>query len=200
MAGRALKTIILALTLVPAVAAMPAYAQFSDSYNFLKAVRDADGTKATDIISKPGSVIIDTRERETGEGALHIVTKRRDLAWLNFLLSRGARVDLRDGEGNTALMIATQLRFAGGVELLLARRATVDLANNSGETPLIRAVQLRDAGLVRALLSAGANPDKVDSIAGMSARDYAKRDIRSAAIARIFEEPRAKPAVVAGPK
>ena len=97
-------------------------------------------------------------------------------------------------------MVATELRFAEGVQLLLSHRATVDLANNSGETPLIRAVQLRDSGLVRALLSAGANPDKVDSIAGMSARDYAKRDIRSAAIARIFEEPRAKPATIAGPK
>jgi uncharacterized protein len=190
----------LACALVLPVAA---FAQFSESYNFLKAVKERDGAKATEIISKPGSgsVIIDTRDREKGETALHQVTRGRDLQWINFLLSRGAKTDVRDNEGNTPLMIATQLRFIEGAQVLLSQRASVDLANSAGETPLIRAVQQRDPALVRLYLKAGANPDKPDTIAGLSARDYAKRDTRAVAILKIIEEPRAKPAAkAAGPR
>ena len=176
-----------------------AVGQFSESYNFLKAVRDRDGTKATEIITKPGSIIIDTREQGSGEAAIHIVTKRRDIAWMGFLLSRGARPDVRDGTGNTALNLAAQIGFTEGATQLLKFRASVDLANNSGETPLIRAVQARDIAMARLLLAAGANPAKTDRIAGMSARDYAVRDARAKAILLLINE--VKPAkAVAGPK
>ena len=47
----------------------------------------------------------------------------------------------------------------------------------------IRAVQRRDLALVRALLAAGADPDQTDNVAGMSARDYARVDTRSPAVA-----------------
>jgi uncharacterized protein len=120
---------------------------------------------------------------------------------MNFLLGKGAKPDVKDNDGNSPLMIATQIRFVEGVQALLTRRANVNLANGSGETPLIRAVQLRDLILVRLLLNAGANPDKADTIAGLSARDYATRDTRGVAILKIIDEPRAKPATrVAGPK
>jgi uncharacterized protein len=179
------------VSLALAALATPALAQFSDSYNFLKAVRDADGAKVTQIISKPGSVIIDTRDQATGDSALHIVTRRRDAAWINFLLGHGAKPDIRDKRGDTPLMIAVQLRFIEGATALLVRKASVDMANSSGETPLIRAVQNRDLTLVRALLGAGANPAKADTIAGMSARDYATRDTRTPALLKAIDE--AKP-------
>jgi uncharacterized protein len=176
-----------------------AQAQFSESYNFLKAVRDRDGQKVTDAINKPGSgaVIINTRDSSTGETALHIVTKRRDTAWVSFLLAKGANPDLRDPGGNTALMMATQVSYAEGISLLLDRRAAVDLANNSGETPLIRAVQNRDLATVRALLTAGANPNKADTGAGLSARQYAERDPRAGAILAAINDakPKTKPKV-----
>jgi uncharacterized protein len=186
---------LIGLVFVPAMAA----AQFSDSYNFLKAVRERDGTKATEIASKPGSTIIDTRDSTTGETALHIATKRRDLTWMSFMLGKGAKTDLRDGLGNTALMYTAQLGFVEGIQLLLKAKAGVDIANNSGETPLIRAVQNRDAVMVRILLAAGANPAKTDRLAGLSARDYAARDRRAVAILKIIDESKPlKP--VAGPK
>jgi uncharacterized protein len=196
------KKLILAAAIAGFVFGSPASAQFSDSYNFLKAIRSRseDGKKAMDLISKPGTVIIDTRDIGTGETALHIVTKERDLPWLNFLLARGARPDQRDGQGNTPLMIATQLRFPEGVAALLKFKANVDLAGTGGETPLIRAVQMRDQTLVRLLLTNGANPDKADTAAGYSAREYAKRDPRGAAIIKIFDEVKPKPKAVAGPK
>src|SRR3712207_8202093 len=50
--------------------------------------------------------------------------------------------------------------------------------SNRGETQLILAVQKRDLSMVRLLLSRGANPRHTDSVAGLSAIDYAKREDR----------------------
>ena len=186
---------------VAAVVGTPAQAQFSESYNFLKAVRDADGQKVTDALNKPasGAVIVNTRDASTGEGALHIVTKRRDITWMSFLLSRGANPDMRDATGNTALMLSSQLGFAEGIALLIDRRAQVDLANNRGETPLMRAVQNRDIATVRTLLAAGANPSKTDTSSGLTARQYAERDLRSAAIVKAIDEAKPKTKAKVGP-
>jgi uncharacterized protein len=192
---------VLGLALAAVVASGPAHAQFSESYNFLKAVREADGQKVTDAINKPGSgaVIVNTRDATTGEGALHIVTKRRDTVWLSFLLSKGANPNMRDASGNTATMLSAQLSYAEGLSLLIDRGAQVDLANNSGETPLIRAVQNRDIATVRTLLTAGANPNKADTSSGLTARQLAERDSRSAAIVKAIDEAKPKPKVKFGP-
>jgi ankyrin repeat protein len=176
-------------------------AQFSGSFSFLKAVKDRDGTKVTEQISKPGSgaIIINTRDPGTGEAALHLVTKGRDMVWLNFLLAKGADPNIRDGQGNTPLYLATQIGWAEGVSLLLDARALVDQANNGGETPLIRAVQNRDMTVVRLLLAAGANPAKHDTGAGMSARDYAVRDPRASLILKTLDEAHPRGKATIGP-
>jgi uncharacterized protein len=196
------KRIVTGLILVAYAAIMPnaASAQFSEGYNFLKAVRERDGAKATEFVSKPGSIIVNTRDDKNGESALHIVTKGRDLGWMSFLLARNAKPDQRDNQGNTPLMSAAQLGFIEGAQLLIKNKANVDLPNSSGETPLIRAVQLRNGPMVQLLMTAGANPTKADTIAGMSARDYAQRDSRAAAILKIITEAKvAKPAKSFGP-
>jgi ankyrin repeat protein len=156
-----------------------AQAQFSDGYNFLKAVKERDGAKATELIDRPGSTLINTKDYTSGETALHIVVKRRDTTWLGFLLSKGANPDVADSAGETPLLAAVQLRFVDAVRYLLAYKANINKANDNGETPLIRAVQLRDLALVRFLVAEGADPDKRDTLAGMSARDYAQRDGRT---------------------
>lgn len=187
-----------ALLMIPVLA----HAQFSDSYNFLKAVRDRDGQKVTQFVDQPGTTLINTRDGSTGETALHIVVARRDTAWLNFLLAKGAKPNLADNRGMTPLMQAVQLRFLEGVQLLLAGGAEVDRANDSGETPLIRAVQLRDLAMVRLLIARGADPDKADTLAGMSARDYARRDGRTPALMTALDAAKAKESAgeVQGPK
>lgn len=156
-----------------------AQAQFSEGYNFLKAVKDRDGEKATSLLQRPGSTVVNSRDISTGENALHLVIARRDATWLGFLLAKDANPNLADNKGDTPLMDAVQARFEEAARLLISHGAQVDKANDSGETPLIRAVQLRDVSLVRLLAGQGANPDKRDSIAGMSARDYATRDTRT---------------------
>ena len=184
----------LLMLLIPAAAMAQ---QFSDSYNFLKAVRGRDGDKATTLLQKPGTTVINTRDPATGQTALHIVVQRRDVTWLGFLLAKGARPDVGDNGGNTPLMLAAQIRFIEGATYLLSSRATIDKPNNQGETPLIRAVQLNDLAMVRLLIQNGANPDKRDTLAGMSAREYAARDVRSEQMTDALSK--AKPAAPKGP-
>jgi uncharacterized protein len=171
------------------VLAPAAQAQFSDSYNFLKAVKDQNGAEAIKYIQEPGSgaVIINTRDAATGETGLHIVVKRRDSSWTGFLLQKGANPNVTDKQNVTPLILASQLGFIEGVDWLLRYKANVDQANRSGETPLILATQLRNAEMVRLLLKKGADPDKTDNVTGMSARDYATRDRRNSSILAIIE-------------
>jgi uncharacterized protein len=178
------------------VIAPQAQAQFSDSYNFLKAVRERKGSDVEDALSEPGTVIINTRDAVTGQNALHIVIDRRDSEWLGYLLSKGANPNQADKKGVTPLILATQLGFVDGVDWLVGNKgkvtAAIDATNRSGETALILAVQLRNPEMVRKLLKAGANPDKKDTVAGYSARDYAAKDGRGNAILTIIEN--SKPA------
>jgi uncharacterized protein len=177
----------------------PAAAQFSDGYNFLKAVRDKDGAKAKEIIEKPGNVVVNSRDGDTGETGLHIATKRADAAWVGFLLQSGANANARDREGNTALMLATQVRWADGVRILTAVKAQIDLQNRLGETALQKAVQNRDSFTAKQLLDAGANPDLTDN-SGASARALAAADPRATAVARLLKDvPVRKARPVQGP-
>lgn len=179
----------LALSVATIVAVAPVAAQrMSDSYEFLKAVKEANGNKVTEMLDTPGSTVINTREADSGDMALHIVARRGDNTYIRFLLSRGAAINAQDRSGNTALMIVSGSSCGECAQTLIDAKANVNLANSSGETPLIRAVQLRNRDLADRLLKAGADPDQSDRIAGMSARDYAKRDTRSPAIAKLLAD------------
>jgi ankyrin repeat protein len=175
-----------------AVAAVPVLGQqfTSPGYDFLKAVRDRDGTKVTDALNTPGTTVITARD-DQGQTALHIVAKRRDLVWLQFLLAKGAPVNARDRNGDTPLMTATRIGFSDGEQQLLQLGAQVDLANNRGETPLIVAAQTRDLASVRVLVQYGGNPKLQDHVAGLSALDYAQRDDRAGPIVKLLQD--AKP-------
>ena len=151
----------------------PAAAQFSDAYGLIKAVREKDVKVAREILDKPGSTTINAREPATGDAPIHIVVKRRDIAWLGFLLQASADANARDRDGNSPMVLAAIGRWTEGLQLLVAIRADVDRRYNSGETALIKAVQAGDAGNARILLDAGASPDLTDNVAGRSARDYA---------------------------
>jgi hypothetical protein len=185
-----------------AVCAIPAAAQkFSNSFTFIKAVKERDGSKVSDLTAAPGAeILVNTKEQATGNSALHIVTLGRDLTWLGFLMGKGARVDQQNKEGNTPLALAAQLGWIEGAQSLLSRRASVDIPNSRGETPLILAVQRRDLAMARLLLSRGANPKRTDNVAGYSALDYARQDPRAAAIVKLLETPATPAKEAAGPK
>lgn len=170
-------------------AALPAAAQqFSDGYNFLKAVRDRDAGKARSLLDKPGSTIVNSRDSTTGETGLLIALQRRDSPWVALMLQGGADPNMKDRNGNPPLVVAAQNGFADGVRLLLSRQARVDESNGQGETALMKTVQANDAVTAQLLLTAGADPDRPDNLTGMSAREYAARDLRGGALAKLLAE------------
>lgn len=156
-----------------------------EGYEFLKAVREGKGAKATEMVDAAGSAIINFRGQD-GDSALHIVTRERNYNWVGFLLQKGADPNLSGRDGDTPLIIAARLGFEQGATRLLDKGADIDKANKLGETALIAAVQQRHPDLVRLLLSRGADPGKTDRV-GYTARDYAKRETRVPELLRLIE-------------
>lgn len=172
----ALRTFFAATVMGVALAvSTPASAQFySDAYEFLEAVRERNGTEATEMLNEPGTTVINARDLGNGETGLHIVVARRDLTWTRWLLQEGANPNIADNRGRTPIQVAVEIGFLDGVEALLNRGARADVVNSVGETPLITAVLARNVELMEILLEGGANPDQTDNT-GRSARDYARQ-------------------------
>lgn len=191
MIGRIFGAALLATTL----GSMASAQMMSDSYKFLDAVRKSDGAVVQSFVEKPGTTLVNTRDRTTGETALLITIGRRDLTYMRYLLDHGARPDIAANDGRTPLMLSVEKRFPEGVEALIAASANVNQANGKGETPLMRAVQMQDVSMVRLLVTNGGDPAKRDSLAGMSARDYAVRDARIPGMLEALDQ--AKPAAPA---
>lgn len=174
------------LAMAALLAAAPVLAQFSDSYNFLKAVKDKDIAKTIEYADKPGTTVVNTRDQATGEAAIHIVTKRGDLGWVGLLVQKGANINLKDNQGNSPLMLATIARWGDGISLFIRLKAQVNAQNRLGESALLKAVQNRDSDSAKTLLDAGANPDLADN-GGVTPRSAAAADGRGP-IARLFKD------------
>jgi ankyrin repeat protein len=155
-------------------------------FDFIEAVKKSDGNKATDLLTSHPAGLINTKDSD-GNTALLIAINRNDEQWTAFILNKGADPNVAGPAGNTPLIAASRIGFEQAVDWLLTIGAKVDGANHMGETPLIVAVQQRELPIVRMLLNAGANPDKADSAAGYSARDYAKRDPRAREILKLID-------------
>lgn len=171
--GRRISVFVAAALAGAMVMANPAQAQYSDQYLFLKAVKEKDGDKIVELLSTPGSTLVNSRDLTSGETGLHIAVARRDLLWVRFLLQQKANPNIRANNGVTPLVLAAQLGFSEAIDVLIGAGAQVDIPNDSGETPLIAAVHKRDIPIMRLLLKGGADPDRTDYV-GRSARDYAK--------------------------
>jgi ankyrin repeat protein len=173
----------------------------SEGYKFLQAIKDGKGDEVTKFLDKPGATVINAKDITSGDGALHIVVRRQDSTYLNYLLARGADPNLRNERGETPLLIASSLGSTDMIETLVKHGANVNMGNASGETALIRAVQRRDTTMVRSLIDLGADPDQKDLLQGSSARDYAHQDTRTPAIASLIDAaPKKVRKAVSGPK
>jgi ankyrin repeat protein len=180
------------LLLLAAALPIPAAAQFqSEGYKFLEAVKDRKGDEATEMLSKPGSQLVNTRDITTGDTGLHIVVARSDVLWVRFLLQRGADPNIRNKKGMTPLQLATAMGFTDGVEALVKGGASVNVSDQTGETPLIAAVHARNVTLVRLLLEKGADPDRNDN-SGRSARNYMELQTGNTMLKQEFENADAK--------
>lgn len=152
---------------------------FSAGYKFLDAIKKKDGAAieealgATGAKGARGDIIINSRDVTSGDSALHIVIARRDYQWLNYLIYRGADVNIRNFTGTTPLWLAINNSFTDGATLLISKGARVNDPGPAGETPLIAATHQKSLELVRVLIKAGADPARADS-SGRTALDYAK--------------------------
>lgn len=187
------------------LAAVPAAAQAgtSESYDFLEAVRKSQGTKLDEFLRDKTKSLVNSKDRNTGEGALHIAASRNDSLYLRVILQEDdANPNLQDKRGNTPLIVAASRGWIPGIEILLRYKANVNLANLSGETPLIRAVQMHNVEVAEILLKAGADPDRTDNVSGKSARDYAVEGTRWPAMVKLLTDaPKARRgAAAAGPR
>ncbi len=192
----------LAMALMLATAPAIGQSQFSvngsEGEAFLEAIEKGDNNKAIPMIEEPGSRVANYKGYK-GETALHIATRKRELDWVGYLLKKGADPNIVDSQGDTALMIASRIGFEEAVDWMLRLGARVDTPNRRGETALIIAVQQRQPRVVEQLLVAGANPDKGDHVAGLTARDYAKRDTRNPGLLKLIETVKTTKKQVAGP-
>jgi len=185
--GKWLATSALAVFAGAMAFALPAAAQISSpSYNFLEAVRKKDAEKVENSLGETGPTLINTRDATTGDTALHIVTARRDLNWLQFLLAKGANPNVRNVRGLTPLSQAVTLGWLDGAEALLGNGARPDEPGDAGETALINAVHLRNTEMAEILLKAGADPNRADN-SGRSARDYAQLQDKAGTLATMLE-------------
>lgn len=170
----------------------------SEGEAFLNAVKEGDVNKSLELANQPGSRVVNYRGYK-GDTALHIVTRKRELSWVGFLLSKGADPNAGDASGDTPLMIAASIGFEEAAAHMLRLGAKVDANNRRGETALTIAVQQRQPRMVELLLRAGANPDKPDHVTGYTARDYAKRDTRNPQLLKLIESIKTSKKPVSGP-
>jgi uncharacterized protein len=181
-----LRFIIAATALVAIAAPIVAQQLTAPSYDFVTAVKNRNGDKATQLLNDNPAGIVNSRDG-AGDTGLILAIARQDSDWTAFLINKGADPNLGGKGGDTPLITAARVGFEDAVEWLLSGGAKVDATNKMGETALIVAVQQREIPIIKVLLGAGANPDKSDSAAGYSARQYAERDTRSRQILQLID-------------
>ena len=181
----AVKCALIAIATV--AAAVPAIAQDTgyEGAQFVKAIQDGKNDDAAKLLQ--GSPTLVNARDMNGQTALIAAIKNRDHDWTAYLLQQGADPNLAGPGGETPLIAAARVGYGEAVDWLLSVGAKVNDSNRAGETALIVAVQRRQVPIVRSLLDAGADPDKTDSVAGYSARDYAKRDNRTPDMIKLIE-------------
>ena len=177
---------VAALAVLLAAEPAPAQQMGLGNDNFVAAVRARDGGKAMELLQSRGTIALNSRD-DKGDTALIVAIARRDDEWTGFLLNQGADPNMAARNGETPLIAAARSGFLGAAADLVRLKVKIDAANRMGETALIVAVQQRQPAIVKLLLAAGADPDRADSAAGYSARDYAKRDTRSREILKLIE-------------
>lgn len=116
-----------------------------------------------------------------GESALMMAALKGDLAGVQLLLERGAKVDQA---GWSPLHYAATGPEPKVVQLLLDRGAEIDAASPNGSTPLMMAAQYGSEGSVQLLLNRGADPRRRNQL-DLAAVDFARRAGRGALVKRL---------------
>ncbi len=86
-----------------------------------------------------------------------------DIDRVRYLLEHGAKIDARDGEGNTPLLNATRFDFVAVATFLADHKAQIDLPDRNNWTALMFAAWNDKPDLVQMLVAHGAKLDATDN-------------------------------------
>lgn len=160
------------------------HAQFSDSWDFMKAVKEQDYSTMLDKINK--GVNINTRDAD-GYPAIVLATDLQSERLVKFLLTNGVNPDAGIlGSNETAMMRRADAGDMDTIRLLVEYGADVNMVNKSGETALMRAIRSRKNRVINGLIELGADISLTD-YTGRTALDYAE-ETRSSRIIRIVRD------------
>ena len=123
---------------------------------------------------------------QAGESALMMAALKGDLAGVQLLLDRGAKIDQT---GWSPLHYAATGPEPKVVQLLLDRGAEIDAASPNGSTPLMMAAQYGSEDSVRLLLDRGADLRRRNQL-DLGAIDFARRAGRSTLVKRLEQATR----------
>lgn len=165
-----LRSVFIALLVVMASLTSPVQAQFSQTWDMLKAVDEGELNEARQLILNGANP---NARGEEGYPALMMAGEARNMAMFKMLLENGARVDGRSEKRNeTTLMRRAEVGDVEAVKILIEYGADVNVQDRGGETPLMKATRSRKTRIVRELLEAGADMNTSD-YTGKTAMDYA---------------------------
>ena len=89
-----------------------------------------------------------------------VAVEETNLAAIELLVARGAKLDAVDEQGSTALALAAEMGFHEAVELLLAARADPNVCDRAGLTALDVAEEHGGHDIASLLLRYGAKSGK----------------------------------------
>lgn len=108
----------------------------------------------------------------SGKAALHEAVKGGHFGTVEFLLSRGAKVNVQESDGQTALHVACQFENTDIVKSLMRNGADVNILDNKKQSALQTSILRGPDATTRYLLKNGADVQLIDKD-GQSALHYA---------------------------
>lgn len=106
--------------------------------------------------------VVNMKEGQNGNVALHIVSSRGDLGLIKFLIHNGAEVNIQDIFGNSPLHYAADKGKRSAIEILIAAGGNVNLQDFRGNAPIHLACTNNDTDTVKLLLKYNADPEITD--------------------------------------
>jgi len=149
--ARATNCLLVSLQLLPADILRVPHTQFLLPLHHAVAMDDRE---TCEILINAGANINEVDEG-TKKTALHVATENDSKTVVDFLLSRGAHLDVVDGRGLTPLHIASIVEGGQGLEAIVKRVGggeVLDLRDDKGLTPLMHACQNGNAASIRTLV------------------------------------------------
>lgn len=176
--------LVLLMFVMAAALPWPASAQFSPTYDFLKAVEKNDFVEVRNGLFKGANI----NGRKEGIPGLALALRNRNYEMMQFLIDNGALVNVTTlgVSPQTTLMLAAVSGDSEAIRILLAAKADPNVADRQGQTALMKAAANRRVEAVHLLIEGGADIFQTD-YTGRSAMQHA-REGRAPAIIKLLEE------------